>query len=134
MAENENDTITLANEFAEFIKPGDLILLNGELGSGKTFFVKNVCEQFGITNVSSPSFAIVNEYNGKRKIYHFDFYRIKKVSELYDFGIEDYLIDEEAITFIEWADLWREILPNKFFKVDFQFVNEHKRKISIEKK
>jgi tRNA threonylcarbamoyladenosine biosynthesis protein TsaE len=134
MAENENDTITLANEFAEFIKPGDLILLNGELGSGKTFFVKHVCEQFGITNVSSPSFAIVNEYNGKRKIYHFDFYRIKKVSELYDFGIEDYLIDEEAITFIEWADLWREILPNKFFKVDFQFVNEHKRKISIEKK
>lgn len=129
----EKDTTGIANYFASVIQPGDLILLNGNLGSGKTFFVKAVCSNYGIGNVSSPSFAIVNEYNGTKKIYHFDFYRIKKISELYDIGFEDYLNDSEAITFVEWADLWNEIFPAKYYRVNFDFVKNEKRIIRITK-
>jgi len=129
----EQDTTEAANYFASLIQPGDLILLNGNLGSGKTFFVKAVCGNYGINNVSSPSFAIVNEYNGTKKIYHFDFYRIKKISELYDIGFEDYLNDSDAITFVEWADLWSEIFPAKYYKINFEFVSGEKRIIRITK-
>lgn len=133
VVESENETEEIAKLFAENLTPGDLVILNGELGSGKTFFVKCVCANFGIKNVSSPSFTIVNEYDGNRKVYHFDFYRIKKVNELYDFGFEDYMKDITAVKFIEWANLWKEVIPNHFYEVTIDFVNENKRKIIISK-
>jgi tRNA threonylcarbamoyladenosine biosynthesis protein TsaE len=133
IVESENETEKIAKSFAENLIPGDLILLNGELGSGKTFFVKSVCNNFGIKNVASPSFTIVNEYSGDKKVYHFDFYRIKKVNELYDFGFEDYLNDINTIKFIEWANLWKEVIPKHFYEVNIDFVNENERKITISK-
>jgi tRNA threonylcarbamoyladenosine biosynthesis protein TsaE len=133
VVESENETEEIANLFAENLIPGDMVILNGELGSGKTFFVKCVCANFGIINVSSPSFTIVNEYEGNRKVYHFDFYRIKKVDELYDFGFEDYIKDITAVKFIEWANLWKKVIPNHFYEVTIDFVNENKRKIIISK-
>ncbi|OGU54054.1 MAG: tRNA (adenosine(37)-N6)-threonylcarbamoyltransferase complex ATPase subunit type 1 TsaE [Ignavibacteria bacterium RBG_13_36_8] len=131
--ESEQDTARFAELFSEIIKEGDVIALNGNLGSGKTFFVKNVCKQYLINNVTSPSFAIVNEYKGEYKVYHFDFYRIKKIVELYDIGIEDYLNDEDAIVFVEWAERMPSILPNNRYEICFKFVNEHSREIFINK-
>ncbi len=130
---SEKETALLAAQFAGDLNCGDVILLNGNLGSGKTFFVKQVCSVLGIDNVTSPSFAIVNEYESGRKIIHFDFYRIKKVAELYDIGIEDYLVGADSIVFVEWAELFPEILPRKNFQVDFKFENESSRKIRIKK-
>jgi len=133
IVESESETEEIAAGFSEMISEGDLVLLNGDLGSGKTFFVKCLCSNYGIQNVTSPSFAIVNEYSGLKKIFHFDFYRIKKLNELYDIGIEDYLKDDKAIALIEWAELWNEIIPNKHYEVRIEMFNEQKRKISITK-
>ncbi len=129
---SEEETISDARNFAKQIKKGDIILLNGDLGSGKTFFVKYICKEYGIENVSSPSFAIVNEYHNKINFVHFDFYRIKKVEELYDIGFHEYL-NGENIVFIEWSNMFPEILPKRNYKINFKFVNNTSREISIVK-
>lgn len=129
---SEEETISNAQNFAKQIKKGDVILLNGDLGSGKTFFVKYVCKEFGIENVSSPSFAIVNEYHNKVNFVHFDFYRIKKVEELYDIGLHEYF-SKENIVFVEWANMFTDILPKRNYQIDLKFVNNTSREISIVK-
>lgn len=128
---SENETADIANRFSNLLLPGDIVLLNGDLGSGKTFFVKNICSQFGIHTASSPSFAIVNEYHNGKKIVHFDFYRIRKIGELYDIGFEDYLMNDEAIVFIEWADMFPEILPRKNYEIQIKCINDSSREIFI---
>ena len=129
---SEDETIITVQNFAKKIEMGDVILLNGDLGSGKTFFVKYICKEFGIENVSSPSFAIVNEYHNKKNFVHFDFYRIKKVEELYDIGFHEYLSGEN-IVFIEWSNMFPDILPKRNYQIDLKFVNNTSREISIVK-
>jgi len=131
-ASDENQTREIAREFADALKPGDVVLLTGNLGAGKTFFVKSVLANFGVENVNSPTFAIVNEYvSGKMKFYHFDFYRINREYELYDIGIEDYLSDETAVTFIEWADLFPDVIFKATYKVETEIIDTDKRRITI---
>jgi tRNA threonylcarbamoyladenosine biosynthesis protein TsaE len=130
---SEDETIRLAKKFANTLHCGDIVLLNGDLGTGKTFFVKQIGREFGIDNVTSPSFAIVNQYKGAKDIIHFDFYRIKKTVELYDIGIEDYLSTDDAVIFIEWAELFPEVLPKNNYSINFELVNDTIRKIRIEK-
>ncbi len=129
----ENETKFVADFFSKTLGGCDTVLLTGDLGTGKTFFVRSVCSNWGIENVSSPSFAIVNEYHNGKKIFHFDFYRIKKVEELFDIGFEDYLSRAEAVTFIEWADLFEEVLPKNNFHVHFDFIDNFTREITITK-
>ena len=89
----------------------------GKMGAGKTTFVKAVCEELGVKDViTSPTFAIINEYEGDETIYHFDFYRIKKLEEVYDMGYEDYFYSG-ALCFIEWPELIEEILPDDAVRV-----------------
>ena len=130
---SENDTSEIAKEFSEVLINGDIVALNGDLGTGKTFFVKAVCKEFKILNVNSPTFAIVYEYSGSKKIYHFDFYRIKKLVELYDIGIEEYLNDEDSVVFIEWADLMSEIIPKKHYEIKLKILDNENREIQITK-
>ncbi|MGD8306525.1 MAG: tRNA (adenosine(37)-N6)-threonylcarbamoyltransferase complex ATPase subunit type 1 TsaE, partial [Ignavibacteria bacterium] len=108
---NPNETDSLARDFSKTISEGVIIVLNGNLGSGKTFFIKKVLNEFGINNVNSPSFTIVNEHEGEIKAYHFDFYRLKNIKELYDIGWQDYINDRESVIFIEWGELLSEALP-----------------------
>jgi len=129
---SEEETILTAQNFAKKIKMGDVILLNGDLGSGKTFFVKYISKEFDVENVSSPSFAIVNEYHNKKNFIHFDFYRIKKVEELYDIGFHEYL-NGENIVFIEWSNMFPDILPKRNYQIDLKFFNNTSREISIVK-
>lgn len=129
---NENETADLAKKFSEVLKQGDVVSLIGDLGAGKTFFVKNVLSTFGNNNGSSPTFAIVNVYKNKFIINHFDFYRIKKIEELYDIGFDDYLIDGEAITFIEWADLFPQILPKHRYEIKIKYISDNKREFIID--
>jgi len=133
IVKSEAETKELAKELSDALIPGDIITLNGELGAGKTFLVKSICENYGIKNSSSPSFAIVNVYEGNKKINHLDFYRIKKIEELYDIGIEDYFSDESAIMFIEWGDLFPEILPPNRFEIEIKSLDGNSREIRIEK-
>ncbi len=128
---SEDETRNLAVKFAAGLKNGDIIILNGSLGSGKTFFIREACRYFDINIVNSPTFALINEYNGKHKVYHFDFYRIDKIEELYDIGFEDYFDDEESIIFIEWGNLFPDILPAKRIEINIQTGKENNRTFEI---
>ena len=125
------DSKKLAAELSNLFNLNDVVVLNGDLGSGKTTLIKMICSIFNISDVSSPSFSIVNEYSGSIKVYHFDFYRLKKVEELYDIGFEDYLNDEEAIIFIEWGSLMQEILPKNHFEIELNQSSENQRIVKI---
>ena len=129
--ETEEETKKVAEEFASNLTKGDVVLLEGNLGAGKTFFVKAAAKEFEVDEVSSPTFAIVNEYTGNVKIYHFDFYRIKREEELYDIGINEYLSDDEAITFIEWAELFPDAVPDFKYRVKITLLEDGKREILI---
>jgi tRNA threonylcarbamoyladenosine biosynthesis protein TsaE len=128
---NIENTKLLAVELSQYLKNGNTVVLNGNLGSGKTTLIKFICEQWDISNVNSPSFAIVNEYYGKNKVYHFDFYRLKKIEELYDIGFEEYLSDEDAVVFIEWGNLMSEILPKNYLEICIETIPTNERKIEI---
>lgn len=128
---SEDDTRTIAKEFSDCITNGMVITLIGNLGAGKTFFIKALLEQFGIENANSPTFALVNEYVGKKKFYHFDFYRINKESELIDIGLEDYLQDDDAICLIEWADLFPQVLPAKRIEIVITVNDDYSRYFEI---
>ncbi len=133
LVETEAETIEIANKFADDISPGNSILLIGNLGAGKTFFIKTVCSCLGIDDIKSPTFAIVHQHKGKLPVNHFDFYRIKKVEELYDIGFDEYLSDDSSINFIEWADLFPDAVQKISFKIFIDLVDSDKRKIKIEK-
>jgi tRNA threonylcarbamoyladenosine biosynthesis protein TsaE len=127
----EAETSDIALEFSKDLQKGDVVVLNGDLGTGKTFFVKEIGKIFGINSVSSPTFALVNEYSGRIKIYHLDFYRIEKLEEIFDIGFNDYINDNEAIMFIEWGELFSEILPHKRFEVIIKLNEDFSRSFKI---
>jgi tRNA threonylcarbamoyladenosine biosynthesis protein TsaE len=130
---SEEDTNLVANSFSNELIGGDVVVLIGDLGTGKTFFVKKTLANFGITWVNSPSFAIVNEYKNSFKFYHIDFYRLKTIKELIDIGFDDYLNDKESIIFIEWGNLFPQALPLKRIEVNFEMNLDNSRKIKVNK-
>lgn len=130
---SEAESAALAAKFIRSCATGDRIILNGELGAGKTFFIKAALSAIGISNVNSPSFAIVNEYRNSSHIYHFDFYRLKNHVELLDIGWQDYLNDEESIIFIEWGNRFNKILPLKRIEINISTFTGSEREFSFEK-
>lgn len=117
---NNLDEISAAAEkFVAAIGDRKIIAFYGSMGAGKTTFVKALCEVMGVKDsVTSPTFAIVNEYTlpNNDSIYHFDFYRIKKIEEVFDMGFEDYFYSG-ALCFIEWPELIEDVLPIDTVKV-----------------
>lgn len=109
-----------AREFIKNMGTGHVFALYGKMGAGKTTFIKAVCEELGVDDViTSPTFAIVNDYTSSKDdshIFHFDFYRIKKLEEVYDMGYEDYFYSG-SLCFIEWPELIEDILPGDAVKV-----------------
>ena len=111
---SEKETFAVAEEIARQASPGDIYLLEGDLGVGKTVFAKGFARGLGITEpVTSPTFTIVQEYHeGRLPLYHFDVYRIADVEEMDEIGYEDYFYGE-GVCLIEWAGLIRELLPDR---------------------
>lgn len=130
----EQDTIDFASKFASKLNKKDIIVLSGELGSGKTKFVQGILKYFGLENeISSPTFTIVNEYNSKPcPIYHFDVYRLADTDEFYAMGGEEYF--ENGICLIEWGEIIEEILPSDYIKITFHKNEDHDeyRELEIE--
>ncbi len=118
-SENEKDTKNFAKSLANLLDKNDVIVLTGDLGSGKTKFVEGILSHFGLENeISSPTFTIVNEYEkNKTKIYHFDVYRLEDSSEFYEIGGEEYF--ENGICLIEWGELIQDALPKEYLHITF---------------
>ncbi|MCW8803562.1 MAG: tRNA (adenosine(37)-N6)-threonylcarbamoyltransferase complex ATPase subunit type 1 TsaE [Ignavibacteriaceae bacterium] len=130
---SEKETASMASDFMLSCKKGDRVVLNGDLGAGKTFFIKAALTSIGITNVNSPSFAIVNEYQNKYHIYHFDFYRLKNSTELFDIGWQDYLNDDDSILFVEWGNSLPSVLPKERIEISIAILNGTEREFRFEK-
>jgi tRNA threonylcarbamoyladenosine biosynthesis protein TsaE len=124
-----------ARQFVEAMGDNTVFAFYGKMGAGKTTFIKAVCEVLGVEDViTSPTFAIVNEYRSDlagELIYHFDFYRIKKLDEVYDMGYEDYFYSG-ALCFIEWPELIEELLPGHTIKVSIEENEAGEREITLE--
>lgn len=111
-----------AQDFIRRMKDQSVFAFYGEMGAGKTTFIKAICKELGVSEtVSSPTFAIINEYKGRNgePIYHFDFYRIHKLEEVFDFGYEDYFYSGH-LCFIEWPELIEQILPENTAKLSIR--------------
>ena len=122
-----------AREFVEHIGDHRVFAFYGKMGAGKTTFVKAICEELGVEDViTSPTFAIINEYGrlGGASIFHFDFYRIKKLEEVYDMGYEDYFYSG-ALCFIEWPELIEEILPDDAVRVSINEQEDGSRLVTF---
>jgi len=128
-----------AREFIEHIGDRRVFAFYGKMGAGKTTFVKAICEELGVEDViTSPTFAIINEYTfntqhsmlNTPQIFHFDFYRIKKLEEVYDMGYEDYFYSG-ALCFIEWPELIEEILPDDAVRVSIAEQEDGSRVVSF---
>ncbi|MGP1422532.1 MAG: tRNA (adenosine(37)-N6)-threonylcarbamoyltransferase complex ATPase subunit type 1 TsaE [Prevotella fusca] len=127
------DTIhEAAKEFIKGMGEGKVFAFYGKMGAGKTTFIKALCEVLGVEDViTSPTFAIINEYTdgNDEPIYHFDFYRIKKLEEVYDMGYEDYFYSGN-LCLLEWPELIEEILPENVVKVTIEEQADGTRKLS----
>ncbi|MFZ6038526.1 MAG: tRNA (adenosine(37)-N6)-threonylcarbamoyltransferase complex ATPase subunit type 1 TsaE [Bacteroidota bacterium] len=111
-----------ARQFLAEIDNQNVFAFYGDMGAGKTTFIKAVCEELGVQEpVTSPTFAIINEYRDKKgnSIYHFDFYRIKKLEEVFDFGYEDYFYSGN-LCFIEWPELVESLLPENVVRLSLR--------------
>ncbi|MBQ6061998.1 MAG: tRNA (adenosine(37)-N6)-threonylcarbamoyltransferase complex ATPase subunit type 1 TsaE [Prevotella sp.] len=124
-----DDIQRATRQFIDLMSDAKVFAFYGKMGSGKTTFIKAICEELGVEDViTSPTFAIVNEYEGNYgSIYHFDFYRIKKIEEVYDMGYEDYFYSGN-ICFIEWPELIEDLLPQDAVRVNIH-ENEHGERI-----
>lgn len=120
ICDNENITKMFASNLASILKKGDVIILSGELGAGKTKFTEGILNHFDLQDeISSPTFTIVNEYhNSKADIYHFDLYRVSDIYEFENIGGEEYF--SKGICIFEWGELIEDILPNNYMKISFQ--------------
>lgn len=133
---SEEETIELGRKFSKELRGGDIVAFYGDLGSGKTEFIKGICEKFEIQDlVTSPTFTIVNNYkcsNGTM-IYHLDLYRLKEKDEFDEIGFYELLDDENAIKLIEWAEKGQALMPENRInvKITNDPNNENKRYISI---
>lgn len=123
-----------AKQFIQAMDQNTVFAFYGKMGAGKTTFIKAICEELGVTDViNSPTFSIVNEYRSDTTgelIYHFDFYRIKKIEEVYDMGYEDYF-DSGAVCFIEWPELIDDLLPGDAVKVSITEQEDGSRIVSF---
>lgn len=137
ISRNEKDTCRFGQEFARQLASGTVVALYGEMGSGKTTFVRGVSRGLGCRQqISSPTFTLINEYEAEIPIYHFDFYRISHLREAWELGYEDYF-NKKGICLIEWPERVLELLPPRridvYFEHMFEMNDPNARAISVKR-
>ena len=133
VSHSESETQALGQKLSAMLREPNVVVLTGDLGAGKTVFVKGLAEGLGVKNekVLSPTFSFVHEYHGNSKLYHFDLYRMSNLSELREIGWEDYL-ERDGLVVIEWGEKAESLLPEKYYLVNFEILNENEREINVE--
>ena len=133
ISNNENDTFKIAQVVAKNIKAGDVVLLKGDLGAGKTNFTKGLAKSLGIEEiVTSPTFTILNEHYGNDlNLYHFDFYRLEDENELKELGFDEFIGKTDGICVIEWFEKAPSILPKTFIYIEIEKLGDYERKFII---
>ena len=126
------ETIQFGAELAKYLKPSDIICLFGDLGTGKTTFVKGLAQGLRISQdkVHSPTFVLMNMYEGKLPLYHFDFYRLEKPDEIALIGYDEFLYGE-GISVIEWSERLGELMPEECLKIKLTHKGEEKRQMVL---
>ena len=123
----------LGAQLAQELRPGDCVVLIGELGVGKTTFVQGLAQGLGVAEpVRSPTFILMREYRGKVPLYHFDAYRIKNLDELREIGFEE-TVRSQGITVIEWGEKAAGLLPDGCWRVFFELLPDQSRRVTIER-
>jgi tRNA threonylcarbamoyladenosine biosynthesis protein TsaE len=129
---DENETYELGVKLGEMLLPGTVLSLNGDLGAGKTHFTKGIAVGLGIDEyITSPSFTIMNEYEGRLLLYHFDVYRIEDIEEMYEIGFDEYLYGE-GVCVVEWGDIVKDMLPRATITINILRLEDNIRKICID--
>ena len=129
ISHSENQTRRLGARLAALLQSGDVVALIGDLGSGKTRWIQGVCQGLDVVDpVISPTFTLVNEYQGRWPIYHIDLYRMNDASETLSIGLEEYLYDN-GITLVEWADKALNYFPKNFLAVELYYLEDNKRRV-----
>lgn len=136
---SEAETVRIGEEFgALYLRVGTVVCVRGELGAGKTHFIKGIAGSLGIDEreLTSPTFALANEFycilHGKPfRLYHLDCYRFEKPEELLELGVEDYLYPKNAATIIEWPERIASLIPPNAIEVEIQVLSETERKMTI---
>ncbi len=134
ISNSSSDTQTLGEKIGDSLRGGSIIALIGELGCGKTLLTRGISAGLGVPlrQVNSPTFVLVNEYNGRLPVFHMDLYRLGDAADVVDIGWPDYLARAESgVIIIEWAEKILPLLPSEYLKVDFTGLSARKRKISF---
>jgi len=131
ITKSPEETKNIGKEVGKIVIPGDLLAFYGELGAGKTCFIQGISQELEVKDyVTSPSFTIINEYQGKIPIYHFDLFRLNNAEEILELGYQEYFYGE-GLTVIEWAEKIEQLLPKEYLKIDIKFKDFYKRIISF---
>jgi tRNA threonylcarbamoyladenosine biosynthesis protein TsaE len=118
-SDSENKTFEFGKKLGNVLKNKDIVCLDGDLGTGKTVIAKGIAKGLLVEDyITSPTFTLVNEYNGKYNLYHFDVYRIGDIDEMYDLGFLDYI--DDGVCIIEWSELISEIIPKESIKIKIE--------------
>lgn len=131
---NPAETQTLGEQLGQTLKSGDVIALIGDLGTGKTCLTQGIARGIGIAPdevVSSPSYILINEYNGTIPIYHIDLYRLETAAEIAELGLTEYM-DSDGICIIEWAERMEHALPENHMRIDIRWEDENGRHFTVQ--
>lgn len=133
ITKSPQETINLAKNISKYLKTKDVLALSGELGSGKTVFVKGIALGLGLKKeeIISPSFVLMQEYSGKIPLYHFDLYRVKDLRELLLIGYQEYL-EDRGVSVIEWANRAKNLLPKEYLDINIKIRKDTTRVITLD--
>ena len=129
---NTGETTSFGRSLGTMLEKGMVLALSGELGAGKTTLVKAIATGLDILeeDVCSPSYTLINEYEGRLPVYHFDLYRLTDSSELYELGYDDYL-EGEGISIVEWADAVSDALPGEYLSIRIEIISDDERYFTV---
>jgi tRNA threonylcarbamoyladenosine biosynthesis protein TsaE len=126
-----DETVDLGIKIGKQLKANDIVALSGNLGAGKTTLIQGITQGLGVKDaVTSPTFALIHQYQGKLLVFHIDLYRLDNFEQIHDLGIEEYFMSD-GVCLIEWSDKLGKLLPSKAYNIELKYLKENERQICV---